>query len=126
VLALRPRYDPNRYLAEDEALAQVIQLIKRDHFSLFEPGLFAPIVARLLSPQEPWLVLADFAAYRAAQQEAAHRYRDAKGWWESSILNVARSGRFSSDRTICEYNEAVWRLTPLSVVANSDNEQSGR
>jgi len=126
VLALRPRYDPHRYLAEDEALAQVIRLIKRDHFSLFEPGLFAPIVARLLSPQEPWLVLADFAAYRAAQQEAAHRYRDAKGWWESSILNVARSGRFSSDRTICEYNETVWRLTPLSVVANSDNEQSGR
>lgn len=113
VLARRLDYNPAALVTQDETLARVVRYIEREFFNPFEPGIFQPIVDRLLSPNDPWLVLADFASYHAAQESAAARYRTAKRWWESAVRNVAMSGRFSSDRTLQEYNQKIWRLSPL-------------
>jgi glycogen phosphorylase len=78
-----------------------------------EPDLFEPIMQAISSPHDPWLTAADFASYVAAQQRVAKAYRDVDGWVRMSILNSASSGRFSTDRTIAEYNDEIWRLPAI-------------
>ena len=65
------------------------------------------------SPHDPWLVAADFRAFVDAQRLAAAAYRDTDRWTRMSILNVAASGKFSTDRTMRDYNTDIWRLTPV-------------
>ncbi len=113
VEAMRAHYDPNAIIAADEDLARVMALIERGHFSMFEPGLFDPIVAAIRNPADPWLVAADFRSYVDAQQRAAEAFRDRDRWLAMSIRNTACSGRFSTDRTMQEYNREIWRLTPV-------------
>lgn len=113
VLATRDHYNPGAIVAANGALARVLELLKRGHFNRFEPELFDPLVQSILSPHDPWLVAADFGSYVAAQEHAADRFRDSEGWTRSSILNTATSGRFSTDRTIGEYNDDIWGLTPI-------------
>ncbi len=119
VLALRSHYRPEEIIARDEALQRVLGLIERNHFSYFEPGLFQPILDKLRSPHDPWLVLADFAAFVAAQRRAEAHYRNPRAWWESSIRNTAASAPFSSDRTIAEYNAEIWRLPCIASVGEA-------
>jgi starch phosphorylase len=111
VEAMRGHYDPAAIVAADTELQRVIELLCCNHFNLFEPGLFQPIVDALLSPHDPWLTLADFRSYVDAQRRVAQAYRDQEGWTRMSIINTATSGKFSSDRTILEYNRDVWGLT---------------
>jgi starch phosphorylase len=101
-------YRPEAWLDRAPGLRESIELISRDHFSPGEPGLFRPLVDYLLK-DDPYLVLADFADYLRAQQEAEQRYLDRKAWTRSSIINVAQSGRFSSDRSITDYARDIWR-----------------
>jgi starch phosphorylase len=68
------------------------------------------IVQSILNPHDPWLTAVDFRGYVDAQQEVAAAYRDRERWTRMSILNVASSGKFSSDRTILDYNDDIWRL----------------
>ena len=110
VAELRHAYDPNAIIADNPDLARVMALIQRGHFSQFEPGLFDPIVASIRDPHDPWMVAADFAGYVEAQQRAAAAYRDRDAWVKSSILNTANSGKFSTDRTMREYNKEIWGL----------------
>jgi glycogen phosphorylase len=110
----RGHYDPNGIIAADPGLIEVMSLIESGHFSQFEPGLFEPIIHAIRSPQDPWLTAADFRSYVDAQEQAAVAYRDQERWARMAILNCARSGRFSSDRTIGEYNRDIWGLTPVS------------
>ncbi len=84
------------------------------HFSQFEPGIFEPIVQAMRSPYDPWMTVADFNGYRDAQLRAAVAYADRERWAKMAILNTARSGRFSSDRTIAEYNRDIWKLVPVA------------
>lgn len=106
----RRNYDPNTIIERDEDLRRVMQLLESGHFSQFEPGIFAPIAASIRNPQDPWMTAADFRSYVNAQNEADAAYRDRERWVRMSILNTASSGRFSTDRTIEEYNREIWRL----------------
>jgi glycogen phosphorylase len=109
----RRGYDPNALIEADADLKRVMDLIESGYFNQFEPGLFDPIVNAIRSPHDPWLVAADFRAFVAAQEDAAAAYRDHERWTRMSILNTAASGKFSTDRTMQEYNAGIWKLTPV-------------
>ena len=112
---LRHTYRPWEYLEKDEELAAVLDLLRSGHFSLNESGIFNAVLDALLSPSDPWMVLADFRAYVDAQQQVSTAWQDTERWTRMSILNTASSGFFSSDRTIQEYNRDIWKLKPLAV-----------
>jgi starch phosphorylase len=110
----RHGYDPREYYRSDPRLRRVVDALGGAMFSPEEPGLFRPIVDSLLSA-DPYFVLADFAAYCACQDEVEKAYRDPERWTRMAIRNVARSGKFSSDRTIHEYAEQIWGVDPVRV-----------
>ena len=110
VEALRPRYHPQSYVESDPELRDVIELLQSGHFNLCEPGIFDPIIEAMLSPNDPWMVLADFRSYVDAQERVAQAWQDPEHWTRMSILNTASSGYFSTDRTMQEYNAGIWKL----------------
>ena len=110
VEAMRPDYDPNSIIEVDKDLTEVMSLLESGHFNQFEPGIFDSVIASIRNPQDPWMTAADFRTYIDAQERAALAWQDAERWTTMSILNTAKSGKFSSDRTIAEYNNDIWRL----------------
>ncbi|MFC3033818.1 glycogen/starch/alpha-glucan phosphorylase [Pseudoalteromonas fenneropenaei] len=110
---IKRHYNPSQLIAADEDLARVMALLECGHFNLFEPHLFDDIIAAIRSPNDPWLVAYDFPSYVQQQQHAALLYHDQDAWTRMSILNTAASGIFSSDRTIQQYSDEIWRLTPM-------------
>ena len=118
VEARRAQYDPAAIIAADEDFQRVIDLLRCGHFNPIIPDLFNSIIDSITSPHDPWMTAADFRSYIDAQQRAAIAYQDQEEWTRMSILNCAASGKFSSDRTIQDYNEDIWKLTPIEV---SDN-----
>jgi starch phosphorylase len=102
-------YRPRELYEGDPGLREVLDAVAGEAFSLGRPGLFRPIVEALLHHDE-YMVLADFAAYVQAHERVARDYRDQEAWTRRSILNTARVGRFSSDRTILEYARDIWRI----------------
>ncbi len=109
----RPHYNPKEIVAADDDLREVMEVLQSGQFNSSEPGIFDPIIDGILSPQDPWMTAADFASFTAAQRLAADTFLDRKLWTNMSIQNTAASGHFSSDRTIREYNEDIWRLEPV-------------
>ena len=83
-------------------------------FSLLNPGLFDPIVRSLLDYNDHYMLLADLRAYCEAQDRVDATYRDAGEWNRRSLVNIARSGRFSSDRAVMEYARDIWHVEPVS------------
>ncbi|AGA88978.1 glycogen/starch/alpha-glucan phosphorylase [Thioflavicoccus mobilis 8321] len=114
VEGLRPHYDPGAIIAGDRRLREVMHLLESGHFNQFEPGIFDAIIHSIRSPHDPWMTAADFGSYVEAHEQAGHAYRDQERWLRMSILNCAHSGRFSSDRTISEYNEDIWKMMPVA------------
>ncbi|MCB1772285.1 MAG: glycogen/starch/alpha-glucan phosphorylase [Gammaproteobacteria bacterium] len=114
VQAMRANYRPQHFIDNDPDLQAVLRLLDSDHFSGMEPGLFRGILDSLRSPQDPWMTLADFRSYVDAQQRAEAVWRDHDQWTRMSIRNCAASGGFSTDRTIAEYNDEIWRLPSLA------------
>jgi glycogen phosphorylase len=111
VAALRAKgYNPWDYYHRDEELRAVVDWLGSGFFTPGEGAAFAPVHHTLLSGGDPFMVLADFRAYSDAQAKVDAAYRDRDRWARMAILNVARSGRFSSDRTIREYAEEIWHL----------------
>ena len=108
--AMRAGYDPKQVIAADEDLSRVIALIRSGHFNQCDPGIFDDIIHTLTDWGDYWMVCADFASYVQAQRKAAALYLDRERWAASSILNTAASGKFSTDRTIGEYNRDIWKL----------------
>jgi len=106
----RGHYDPSAIVAADTDFGRVMHLLESGHFNLFEPGLFDPVVQSILNPNDPWLTAADFRGFVDAQKRVAVAYRDRERWIRMSILNSATSGKFSSDRTIQDYNREIWHL----------------
>ena len=111
---LRAHYDPQRYIDEDPDLAAVMRMLESAQFNSVEPGIFDGIIETLKSPHDPWMTLADFRSYIDAQARAEAVWRDQQAWRRMSILNTAASGVFSTDRTISEYNEDIWKLEPMT------------
>ena len=115
VEALRQEYHPQSYINANFHLEAVMGLLEGGHFNQFEPGIFDDIIASLKSPNDPWLTLADFASFVEAQEQASRAYKDRSSWVKKSIINSARSGVFSTDRTMQEYNDDIWKLQPISI-----------
>jgi starch phosphorylase len=113
VAAARAKYDPAAIVSADDDLREVMEVLQSGQFNQAEPGIFDPVIDSILSPQDPWMTAADFASLVAAQRRVADCYRDQDRWTRMSIHNSAASGRFSSDRTIREYNADIWRLEPV-------------
>jgi starch phosphorylase len=107
-------YDPRELYRANLQLRGALDLIGSGALSPAQPDLFAPLVASLLV-RDPYMLLEDFDSYLSCQQRVAAAYRDQEAWTRMSILNVARMGRFSSDRTIREYAEQIWGVRPAPV-----------
>ncbi|MEJ2609012.1 MAG: glycogen/starch/alpha-glucan phosphorylase [Candidatus Thiodiazotropha sp.] len=121
VEGLRAQYLPNGIIEQDNDLKRVMQLLECDYFNQFEPGIFTPIIESIRSPYDPWMTAADFRSYIEAQNRAAETYRNKKLWTHMSIFNSAKSGYFSTDRTIAEYNRDIWHLKPIPALSvNAD------
>jgi glycogen phosphorylase len=106
---LRPSYNPRQYYERDGTLRRVLDALGEDRFCSREPGLFKWIRESLLNRDE-YFVAADFASYVATQTQISREYLKPADWTHKAILNVARIGRFSSDRTVSEYAKDIWGL----------------
>ena len=115
VEAGRHHYDPCAIIEQDEDLKRVMNLLEWAHFNQFEPGIFDALIGSLKSPHDPWMTIADFRSFVDAQQRVEEAYKDTEQWTRMSILNCAASGKFSTDRTITEYNNDIWKLVPVKV-----------
>jgi starch phosphorylase len=113
VADLRKRgYNPWEVYRKNREIKGVLDAIAQGAFSPEDPKLFQPVVDSLLNGGDPYLLLADFAAYVACQEEVGRAFLDHDRWDRMAILNVARMGKFSSDRTIREYAEEIWDVKP--------------
>jgi len=117
---MRSAYDPRDYYDQNDDIKRVVDAIDGDMFCSGEAGLFAPIRQNLLDHGDYYLHLADFAAYLNSQQRVSEDYLEPAGWVRKSILNVARLGKFSSDRTINEYARDIWHITRTADDARSE------
>jgi starch phosphorylase len=111
-------YRPHDVYANNESLRNVMDFIASGALSAGDPNLFRPLVDNLLG-HDPFFVLADYQSYIDCQDRVSALWRDQKAWTRMSILNAARMGKFSSDRSIRDYCEKVWDIKPLSVPGNS-------
>lgn len=108
-------YKPGEYLAADEELRAVVDWVGSNYFTPDEPhGVFNMLRDNLVH-SDTFLCLPDFRSYSDAQQRVDAAFRDKSRWAEMAILNTARMGKFSSDRTIAEYAREIWQLDPLKV-----------
>jgi glycogen phosphorylase len=110
----RDGYRPGDYVAGNPELAAVLGLIADGRFSHGDTDVFRPLVDNLRY-DDPFLVLADYAAYIECQQRVSSAWQDTDAWTRMSILNTARSGKFSSDRAIAEYCNEIWNVLPVTV-----------
>jgi starch phosphorylase len=117
VMDLKHRgYHPKDYLAKNENLNRVMTLLRESYFAPGTPGLFHPIYENLISIDN-YLLLADYESYVSCQKKVAEEFKNKKSWTGKSILNVARMGKFSTDRTIMEYSTDIWGVKPSPVSA---------
>jgi glycogen phosphorylase len=107
-------YKPVEYYQSNPALKQVIDQMASGFFSPKEPGLFLSLVDSLLHSDE-YMLLADFQSYLDCQERVGQAFRDSDNWTRMSILNVARMGKFSSDRTIAQYCQEIWNVEPMPI-----------
>jgi starch phosphorylase len=110
----RDGYRPGDYIAGDDELAAVLRLVADGTFSDGDTEVFRPLVDNL-SHDDPFLVLADYASYVKCQDRVSAAWLDTEAWTQMSILNTARSGKFSSDRAITEYCDDIWNVQPVTV-----------
>ena len=111
---VRKGYHPHQYYDADLELKAVVDWVGSNYFTPDEPGALT-LLRDNLCHQDPFLVLADYAAYCECQQKIDQAFRDKKRWAKMAILNTARMGKFSSDRTISEYARDIWKLGPVEV-----------
>lgn len=107
-------YQPHSYYQNNNQLRKVIDMIRTGYFSPTQPDLFKPICDEITF-EDRYMLLADYQSYIDCQDEVDKAFRDKSRWTEMSILNVARSGKFSSDRTIQEYCRDIWKVNPVKV-----------
>jgi len=115
VAGSRGWYDPRWHYNNQPEVRAALDLIFSDHFSRNEPGIFAPLRDTLLTRGDYYMHLADLASYLEADARLCALYADRDAWARKAILNVASSGKFSSDRTIAEYAADIWHVKPCPV-----------
>ena len=115
VAGSRGWYNPQWHYERDAETRAALELIFSDHFSRDEPGIFVPLRETLLDQGDHYLHLADLSSYAQAQQRVNDAYADRHGWARKAIINVACSGKFSSDRTISEYAADIWHAEKCPV-----------
>tara|TARA_B110000037_G_scaffold215711_1_gene273539 strand:- start:488 stop:2974 length:2487 start_codon:yes stop_codon:yes gene_type:complete len=111
----RDGYNPWDYYHADPELKAVIDWVASDFFTPEEGHVLASLRDSLLDGGDPFKVLADFRSYCECQHEVDKAFRDKKNWAKMAIMNTARVGKFSSDRTISQYAEEIWKLDPVQV-----------
>jgi starch phosphorylase len=111
----RGRYQPQWHYDNEPETKAALDLIASNHFSRHEPGVFAPVLDALLPHGDYYLHLADLASYGHAHARAGALYADQDAWTRKAILNIAASGKFSSDRTIAEYARTIWNAPPCQI-----------
>ncbi len=115
VAASRGWYNPHWHYDNEPETRAALDLIFSDHFNRNEPGVFTPLRDALLTHGDYYMHLADLKSYLEADQQLCELYADSVGWSRKAILNVAGSGKFSSDRTIGEYAADIWKVGPCMV-----------
>jgi len=115
VAGSRGWYNPYWHYDNEPETRAALDLVFSDHFSRYEAGIFAGLRDTLLTHGDHYMHLADLNSYLAADQSLVELYGNADAWARKAILNVAGSGKFSSDRTIAEYAASVWDLEPCPV-----------
>ena len=113
VAKARPSYSSKDIYRNDPEIKAALDMIKSNVFSLLEPGLFDPILRSLLDYNDYYMLLGDLKSYCEAQDRVDATYRNAKKWNTMSLINIARSGRFSSDRAVLEYAKDIWNIEPV-------------
>ena len=108
-------YNPHWHYDHDPETRAALDLISGDYFSRYEPGIFAPIHDALLAGGDHYMHLADLRAYLGTDRRLTRLYADSREWAKKAILNVAASGKFSSDRTISQYAAEIWNAEPCPV-----------
>ena len=115
VVELKRRgYRPRDYIDANPELRAVLDLIAQGGFTGGDSGVFAPLISNL-TDHDYFLTLADYADYISCQEDVSATWRDVPTWTRMSILNTARSGKFSSDRSIAEYCDEIWNVTPVTI-----------
>lgn len=114
-------YQPEDYVQQNKLLLEVISLIRNGFFSNGNGELFHPLIDTLLG-YDPYMVMADFQPYVDCQQEVSKAYQDPANWARMSLLNAARCGKFSSDRSIEEYSKDIWKVkrVPIKLLSIAD------
>ena len=112
-------YNPQEYIQTCPELSEALRLIKLGHFSNGDGELFSPILHNLTGT-DPFFVMADFADYVKVQEDVNRAWTNRTEWNRMSLLNTARSGFFSSDRSIREYCESIWDVKQLPVEITCD------
>jgi glycogen phosphorylase len=115
VLDSRSWYNPWWHYHNEPATRQALDMIHGDYFSQHEPGIFQPIWDTLLTRGDFYMHLADLTAYTQTQAAVSSLYANRDAWDKKAIINVACSGKFSSDRSITEYASQIWKAEPCPV-----------
>jgi starch phosphorylase len=115
VAGSRNWYNPLWHYENEPETRAALDLIFSDNFSRDEPGIFAPLRDTLLTNGDHYMHLADLESYLDADQRLLELYADPEAWTRKAILNIAGSGKFSSDRTIAEYAAEIWNAAPCPV-----------
>ncbi|TWX72471.1 glycogen/starch/alpha-glucan phosphorylase [Colwellia sp. C1TZA3] len=110
ISGIRENYQPNEIIANSATLSAVMHLLESGHFNLFEPCIFDSIINTIRDPDDMWLTAYDFDSYFQAQRRVDKAYQNQTLWTKMSILNTAASGVFSSDHTIRQYRDEIWKL----------------
>jgi starch phosphorylase len=108
-------YNPSWHYENEPETRAALDLLMSDHFSRYEPGIFRPVVDTLLAQGDYYMHLADLTDYARTQARVDALWKDPEAWARKAILNVACSGKFSSDRTITEYAREIWKTKPCPV-----------
>ena len=111
-------YQPRAYYEKNKELHDVMDLLNSGFFTRGDAGVLRPLLDNLMN-YDPYLVLADFQSYMECQDLVSATYGDPEKWTRMSILNTARSGKFSSDRAIREYCKDIWQVGPVPIQLNS-------
>jgi starch phosphorylase len=113
VTAKKPNYQPRILIDKDPVLQQILGNMNADYFTDAKPGDFDKILEELYNTDE-YMVVEDFESYRLAQEKVNQAYKDQEAWQQMCLINIARSGFFSTDRTIQQYVDEIWKLNKIA------------